>query len=89
MMVCHKCDTPACINPDHLFIGTAADNSADMSKKGRLLGRSGEPRNKLTDEQVAYIRANAGKVPQREIMRMFGITARHITALNSGECRKA
>lgn len=55
MFVCHRCDTPACINPDHLFLGTCAENIADSVKKGRFTRGERHRNAKLTEQDVVHI----------------------------------
>ena len=83
LFVCHRCDNPACINPDHLFLGTAADNNADMMRKGRYRP-GGKPnfgskngRAKLTEGQVQGIRKLVGAygIPAAAIARSLGMSA--------------
>lgn len=54
MEVCHKCDNPCCVNPNHLFLGTRQDNIDDRERKGRNIVLTGEeqPRSKLTKRVV-------------------------------------
>ena len=73
VIVCHKCDTPACVNPDHLFLGTLQDNSRDMVAKGRHRGPRGVRHHeaKLTPDAVREIRT--GALTGREYAEKFGV----------------
>jgi hypothetical protein len=76
MNVLHRCDNPICVNPDHLFLGTQADNMADMSKKKRG-SKNGRPRPKiLTPEQTASIQESyiPRKCSQRHLAHLYGVS---------------
>lgn len=74
MVVCHKCDNPGCVNPDHLFVGTTQDNTRDMVNKRRHVFGEKSPRAKLTDSSVRLARElrKAG-VGLRKLARYFGV----------------
>jgi hypothetical protein len=83
--ICHRCDNPICVNPAHLFAGTAADNNRDMRLKGRARGAPrGELHRsaKLTAAQVTEIRKSPPGCVR--LARQYGVTRAHIIAIRSG-----
>ena len=87
-LVCHHCDNPPCVRPDHLFLGTYKDNTRDMLNKGRQNWSEtpkGENhgRAKLTKEAVKEIREKyaSGCFIQRELAEEYKISRRNISSI--------
>ena len=81
LFVCHSCDNPACIRPDHLFIGTALDNNRDMHRKGhydRVKRPKGEQHGNavLTEKTVLRMRREYASehLPLRVYAQRYGIS---------------
>ena len=81
--VCHKCDTPSCVNPAHLFLGTPYDNMIDKSRKGRASSFPGEtnPMASLTEEDVRSILKDTRN--QYVIAAEYGIGQGHVSRIKS------
>ena len=58
VFVCHHCDNPRCVRPDHLFAGSAKDNALDAANKGRMAHGPNHGMAKLTASDIDYIVAN-------------------------------
>lgn len=84
--VCHKCDNPACVNPDHLFLGSRKENAEDMAAKMRSLYGSRNPNSKLSDASVRKIRVllAEGKMSQEKIARLFGTSQMNVSRIKRG-----
>lgn len=91
LLVCHKCDTRCCVNPDHLFLGTASDNMQDMYRKGRANGPVGETHGMaiLTEDQVEAILSSY--VPRHRqfgthaMARKYGVHQTTISKITAGK----
>lgn len=74
LQVCHTCDNPSCVKPDHLFLGTNRDNVLDSHKKDRHAKFNGEAssRAKLTWNIVEYMRTHR-TIPATTLAQQFGV----------------
>lgn len=89
MCVCHRCDVPACVNPQHLFLGTQTDNLVDMRNKNRDSHGEKHKYSKLTADQVQQIRelASKGKL-QCVLAKQFKVSQQHISDIINQKKRK-
>lgn len=93
MVVRHRCDNPPCVNPEHLILGTQAENIRDAALRGRTARGERGGMAKLTNAQVAEIRRRFQRHSPRRtnaaaLGHEFGVAASHVRAIAAGTTRR-
>jgi len=93
LLVCHSCDNPSCVNPEHLWLGSPKENTQDMLSKGRgrLNRQNGELNcsSKLTDRQaVELVKLVDGGMTQTEAAKRYKVTNALVSCIMLEKCRK-
>lgn len=83
LFVLHRCDNPPCVNPDHLFLGTARDNAQDCVSKGRWPSKAGM-NSTLTPKAVQDIRTSGES--QKVLADRYGVSQSTISRAKNGKC---
>jgi hypothetical protein len=86
----HTCDNPSCVNPKHIYDGTAKDNMKDCKSRGRYNHSIGENTNtmKVSDSDILRIRKLKDKISGKEIANRFGLSETHVSRILSGQRRQ-
>lgn len=82
MCVCHTCDNPSCVNPDHLFLGDQSVNMKDCSRKGRAAFGERTANAKLTEDDVRSIKLD--RRTTRAIATAYGVGQSTIAGIKTG-----
>jgi hypothetical protein len=86
LVVRHKCDNRACINPEHLELGTVVDNNRDRHERGRSIRSEDARTAKLTREQVQEIRES--NLTHKELHIKYGVSLGHVYKIKNGKIWK-
>ncbi|MCY7391790.1 MAG: HNH endonuclease [Leptolyngbyaceae cyanobacterium CAN_BIN12] len=89
LLACHKCDNPTCVNPDHLYWGTSAENNQDRADRNRTAKGTQINTNKLSESQVREIRELLkGSISIRGIAKDYGVSHSTIARIRDGKIWK-
>jgi len=83
LVICHSCDNPSCVNPDHLFVGTHADNVKDRNTKHRQAIGERVGSSRLSESQVIEIRELKGTYSNVKIAEIYDVAPNTINAIIS------
>lgn len=80
--VCHTCDIPSCVNPNHLFLGTPTENQQDSKRKGRAIKATFKLEKSKVSEIKNYLKHGYS---QKEIANLFGISQSMVSMINTNK----